>query len=148
MKKFQFQFERLLKIKEHQEMKAKQEYAAVLQKKISLERENEEMEADIYRYNEAGFNSLEVGGKIDYLTIASQNMFEEGVKVKTAHNNLKKVELNESLGGLKDNLTAAMRERKKLDKLKEKEEAKYKAEYLKHETNMLDESSYLGKSRH
>ena len=140
MKKYEFRFNKLLKIKEHKEIEAKQAYATVLRQKINIELENSKMEKDVFAAAEEDFESLKNGEPIDFLTIERQNQFSHAVNVWVKKNNDKKKSVEVDLVQLKENLKITMVEKKKIEKLEEKEKKKYHREAKKEEIKNLDET--------
>ena len=66
MKRFKFNFEKLLIIKEHFETKAKLKYAATLQKKLNYESENRNIENNINNSITDSYKKYQDGDKISF----------------------------------------------------------------------------------
>jgi flagellar protein FliJ len=141
MKKFGFKLERLLKIKEHNENLAKEAYGRELQKKISLDIENKQMEDAILNDNEKNFSMFNKGESISSNVLFMQQDYIDGLIFKIYENNIKKKEMEPNLQKLKEQLMIATREKKTFEKLKEKEFQYYKEDYRKNQTKILDEVS-------
>ena len=137
MKNFNFKLERLLKIKEHKEKLAKLAYAKVLQKKVLLETENNTLMNEIG----ASGNVLDKdpGEAIDYSNIENLERFVIGAEAKIRNNKSDITGLEPELNDLKDKLSEAMKEKKIMEKLKEKKYKRFKDEVKQHETMLLDE---------
>ncbi|HPO50899.1 MAG TPA: flagellar FliJ family protein [Spirochaetota bacterium] len=139
MKKYNFKLERLLKIKEYKERLAEEEYSKELQKKIILERENKKMSRFIENSVEEEFFEAKVGEKIDIESFYQHERYIRSLELKTLENNQKKEELEPVIQKLKDKLIDATKEKKIMDKLKEKDFEKYKDERNKQDTIKMDE---------
>ncbi|OHD11077.1 MAG: flagellar export protein FliJ [Spirochaetes bacterium GWD1_27_9] len=139
MKKFSFKLEKLLKIKEHKEILAEEAYAKVLQEKVNFEMENRNMEDAIFSNLETNFNSFKDGDTIDFHNISMYERYLTALELKIEDNEIKKQELEPKLQKLKENLIQATKEKKTMEKLKEKELSNYKNEKKKHENKIMDE---------
>jgi flagellar protein FliJ len=139
MKKFSFKLEKLLMIKLHNEQIAKEKYAAELQKKVKLELENTKMSEEIYASSLDEYSEISEGAIYDFNRLQLQERYITGLKLKIEDNERLKLKIEPVLQKLKEELTAAMRERKMLEKLKEKELEKYRDEYNKFQTKVLDD---------
>jgi len=139
MKKFSFKLEKLHKIKEHLEQIAKERYASELQKKIKLDIENQKMDKEIYLSKVREFDSSSDGQRLDYNTFSFQERYITGLNLKIEENIQKVKEMTPTLEKLKEELTIAMRNRKTMDKLKEKEHEKYRFEFNRYQTKILDD---------
>jgi flagellar FliJ protein len=137
MKRFEFKLERILHIKEHLETLAKQKYAVILQKKVSLEVEIREMEASI----EQTINSL--GGTAGASSLMMSDSYIRGLEMQIENNHAKINELEEELHARRAELDEAMKERKTMETLRDKSFENYKVEYRKHENSLTDEAANL-----
>ncbi len=140
MKKFVFSLAKVLSVKENSELKAKQEYAKVLQEKIKFENENKSMLStyftDICR--SSTYKPLEI--------LSAEDLIYEGeylnaVELQIEQNKKEIVIVEKNLKPLFENLVEATREKKKYEKLKEKELEAWKKDYNKLETAKIDELS-------
>lgn len=131
MKKFVFKFEKLLKIREYEEMKAKQNYAVVLQKKLNIERDNRELEKSILNSNKELFIEQKPGEVFNAADLILYENYAKGARLKIIENNKTIQELNKELIPLKEVLLEATRQKKTMEKLKEHENDKYTQENKK-----------------
>jgi flagellar protein FliJ len=139
MKKFNYKFEKILKIKQYNENLAKEEYGRELQKKVALETENRFMEKEINGSMRNDFDSYNEGDVIRFEDLAQNQKYIDGLKFKIRENDEKKTLMEPGLQKLKEKLLSATRERKTYDKLKEKALLRYKDEYNKYQIKALDE---------
>lgn len=139
MKKYSFRLERILQIKEHEESEAKLAYAAVLQKKLNLEKQNEMLTGDLSSSYKEDFDSLKPGDRINMLSIQGQSGFERGVGLRIAENNRQKMEVEKELEPLLEKLKEKVKEKKKYEKLKEHDYREYKDFVKKEEIKVLDD---------
>ncbi|MCG8569420.1 MAG: hypothetical protein MJB14_04705 [Spirochaetes bacterium] len=142
MKKRKFQFDKILKLKEHDELKAKQAYAEQLQKKISLEQQNVQLEKEVYQALKEDFDSASKGDQISHLEILLTDHFSQAAHIRMNKNDEQKESMKDHLEDLRGKLTIAMQEKKKIEKLAEKEQKKYKEELKKEEIKKLDDTNY------
>lgn len=143
MKKYNFRLERLLKIKEHKEKIAEENYARELQKKIIFEQENRSMEKLMEENELSEFDSLKSGDRIDFEYFHQNERYIRSLELKIYDNNIKKDQLEPVISDLKEKLVEATREKKILEKLKEKDYLKYKEEKRKHDTKFMDEMASI-----
>jgi len=125
MKKFKFKFDILLRIKEEKEKEAKEKYGSELQKKTTLEIENERLKKDLINYENKYLQSKGRGDKLEFEDIMLFNNYSEAVNLRIVNNNKKIVEIDENLIKLKEEFLQAMKEKKMFEKLKDKREKAY-----------------------
>ena len=142
MKKYRFKLEKLLKIREHREKEAKIAYARELQKKVSMENQNKELSDLAHRTALDNFESAQAGQIIDFNSLHNQQQFERGVGARIARNKQETAAMAEGLNELRLKLTEAVKEKKKLEKLEEKEFNAFKRERKAAEIKDLDDAKY------
>lgn len=131
MKRFKFRLDKMLAIKEYNELNAKLKYASKLQEKFSIEDENKRLENYI-------FEKINSTASNDILTQASfSDIFLK--KIKLNKEKLYKVnnELNERFKEYRE----ARKEKKTFEHLKENEQKRYKKELNRYQTKLLDDMS-------
>ncbi len=141
MKKFKFKLEKILSIREKEEEHAKIEYAEVLQKKIGYQNEIETLNIEKAHYESAFFENGSAGTKIDYNLFKSVDNYNRGVECRINDNLTAINNLEDELKRRESILKEAMKKRKLLEKLKEKEFNKWDIERETEETDLLDEMS-------
>ena len=139
MKKFVFNLERILRIKEHKEHIAKEQYAKVLQQKQILEKEIEEHYKNIENtINGEIFHENDI---LDYDSLTIKDNYIKSLNIRIEEN-IKKIEqIKPILEKLKEELFERTKERKIFTKLKEKDYQKYKEEFKIDEIKSIDDSA-------
>lgn len=127
MKRFRFRLEKLLKIKEYNELNSKLKYANIVQEKAKIERENLELEENIF------------SGKISNPEMEAffSDLFLKKIKINNERLNNLKEELSKRFEEYKN----ARKEKKMLECLKTKEYTHYKKELNRYNTKQLDDIS-------
>ena len=139
MKRFIFKLEKLLSIREYEELEAKLKYAKELQKKIDLENMNIDMQKSILQSTLNNYKKTKEGDLLNNEElIFHENYINNLIKmIKTNEN--KKREMSEILAKLKEELTETMKKRKVITQLKSKQYEKYKDGIKKEDIKRLDE---------
>ena len=139
MKRFNFKLEKLLSIREYEELEAKLKYAKELQKKIDLENMNIDMQKSILQSTLNNYSKTKEGDLLNNEElIFHENYINNLIKmIKTNEN--KKREMSEILAKLKEELTETMKKRKVITQLKSKQYEKYKDGIKKEDIKRLDE---------
>jgi len=139
MKKFVFKLERVLRIKEHKEHIAKEQYAKVLQQKLLLEKEIEEFYKNIENtINGEVFHDNEI---LNYDSLTIKDNYIKGLNIKIKENRERIEQIEPTLEKLKEELFQKTKERKIFTKLKEKDYQKYKEEFKIDEIKSIDDSA-------
>ena len=128
MKRFDFKLEKLLTIREYNELEAKLKYARELQKKLDLENKNIDMQKSILQSTIDSYSNIKNGDIINNEEMTFQENYI---------NNL--IKMIKTLSKLKEELTEAMKKRKIITQLKNKKYEKYKKETKKEDIKRLDE---------
>ncbi len=139
MKKFVFKLERILRIKEHKEHIAKEQYAKVLQQKQLLEKEVDDLYSGIERAIDSDI--LYESNIVDYNSLSIRDNYIKGLKIKIEQNKTEIERLLPTLEELREALFLATKERKIFTKLREKEHIKYKEEIQLDEIKSIDDSA-------
>ncbi|HOV14486.1 MAG TPA: flagellar export protein FliJ [Spirochaetota bacterium] len=147
MKKYSFKLERLLKIKEYKERIAEENYAKELQKKIILEQENINMKKLVEKDIESDFINEKIGEKIDINYFHQHERYVRSLELKIEQNKAKIREYEPGIKKLQDELIEATKEKKIMEKLKEKDYEKYKDEKNKYDTKVIDEIAGIIQNR-
>lgn len=141
MKRFEFNLEKVLLLKKHNEEFAKIEFAKVLQKKTAFESEIQRCLTDIEKTESLTEYYISNENNVDYKILDINDRYIQSLRFKILENytEIEKItpELNEKEGLLKE----AVRERKILDKIRDKKYSQYLEELEYEETEMLDEVS-------
>ena len=139
MKRFNFKLEKLLSIREYEELEAKLKYAKELQKKIDLENMNIDMQKSILQSTLNNYSKTKEGDLLNNEElIFHENYINNLIKmIKTNEN--KKREMSEILAKLKEEVTETMKKRKVITQLKSKQYEKYKDGIKKEDIKRLDE---------
>lgn len=142
MKKFKFNLEKVLALKKHNEELAKIEYAKVLQKKVLLEQEIDNCNINIGKTESltASYGEKE-NLNTDYRVLMNNDSYILSLRKKIHQNLLSIEEMQPELDKLELKLRESIRERKSLDKLREKAFLLYTEECEKEETELIDEVS-------
>lgn len=147
MKNFSFKFERLLSIKEYNERKAQIEFSAVLQKRLSYQRANEIMKNEILSINENSYDDTGNNNLLNVDNIMIQSKVIKGMEAQIKDNDRKFIELQGEYDEKYKKLSEAMKEKKILEKLKEKDFKQFKKDFHKEETKILDEIGNIAFTR-
>lgn len=139
MKKYSFKLERILQLKEHHESEAKLEFAAVLQKKLNLDQQNEQITGELSSINRSNFDAVKPGETVNMLSLKGQGDFERAAALRINANNEQKKEIEKELETLREKLAEAVKEKKKYEKLKEHDYENYKDFVKKEEIKLLDD---------
>jgi len=135
--KFKFKFESLLKIKQQLENQKKAEYGKALQVLEELKNvkkgKEEEQKLNIKNANEKASGSLSVKAMVEFQNYTT---FLDN-KIKEIQKSINVEEKNVDIK--REELVVAVKERKTLEKLKEKALEDYKKEELKEEQLRVDE---------
>ena len=139
MKRFQFRLEKVLKIRERAEQEAKIAYAEVLQRKNVFELDNQDCQRIIEETNmerEAYLNECQMP---DFNIYAAFDANVRALLRRKELNNRAITELQPLLEERENILREAMKQRKILEKLKEKAYENFLSEMENEETDMIDE---------
>ncbi len=139
MKKFIFSLEKVLNVKENNEILAKQRYAKVLQEKLKYSTENKELLSNYFKDITKSYRSTDSIKGIDTNDMLYEASYIQAVELQIEANNKKIIKIEEQLKPLFEELVKATIEKKKYEKLKEKEYDEWKVAKNKHETAILDE---------
>ncbi|HNZ28052.1 MAG TPA: flagellar FliJ family protein [Spirochaetota bacterium] len=140
MKRHNFKFEKILKIKEDVESKIKLEYANVLQQKMRLQNENDYLLKSFLKDREKDIMSKTSGDKLIYSDIYFEAGFNSAVDIRVEKNNETISDLDAELAKIKERLTKATIEKKMFEKLKEKSLERFKKEVNQLEIKNTDEA--------
>ncbi|HOF00776.1 MAG TPA: flagellar FliJ family protein [Spirochaetota bacterium] len=140
MKRHNFKFEKILKIKEDVESKIKLEYANVLQQKMRLQNENDYLLRSFLKDREKDIMSKTSGDKLIYSDIYFEAGFNSAVDIRVEKNNETISDLDAELAKIKERLTKATIEKKMFEKLKEKSLERFKKEVNQLEIKNTDEA--------
>ncbi|MBP7553681.1 MAG: flagellar FliJ family protein [Spirochaetes bacterium] len=143
MKKHNFKFEKMLKIKEDVENKIKLEYANVLQQKVKLQNENDYLLRSFLKDRERDIMSKSAGDKLIYSDIYFEAGFNSALDIRVEKNNLTILGLDVELEKIKEKLTKATIEKKMFEKLKEKSLERFKKEKNQLEIKNADEAGSI-----
>ncbi len=139
MKKFNFRLEKLLVIREYQELEAKIKYASELQKQLNLENMNIQIQKTILKTTIDDYNRSKEGDSLNVDDIIIQQDYINNLIKMIKTNENKKNKMAESLNKLKIELMNTMKKRKILTELKNKNYEKYKKDLKKEDIKRLDE---------
>lgn len=139
MKRFDFKLEKLLTIREYNELEAKLKYARELQKKLDLENKNIDMQKSILQSTIDSYSNIKNGDIINNEEMTFQENYINNLIKMIKTNENKKRMMSEKLSKLKEELTEAMKKRKIITQLKNKKYEKYKKETKKEDIKRLDE---------
>lgn len=141
MKRFQFRLEKVLKIRERAEQEAKIAYAEVLQKKNAFEIDNRDCDRIIEETNAERQIYLNEGGNLDFRIFSAFDANVRALLRRQELNNRRITELQPLLTERENALREAMKQRKILEKLKEKAYENFLLEMENEETDMIDEAA-------
>lgn len=141
MKRFRFKLEKVLKIRERAEQEAKLAYAEVLQKKNALELDNKNCECIIEDTNAERQAYLNESQMPDFNVFSALDANIRALLRRQALNNHEIAELQPLLDERENALREAMKQRKILEKLKEKAYENFLLEAENEETDMIDEAA-------
>jgi len=141
MKKFHFKLDALLRVRKERENVARQDLSVArqdLQEHLEymgkLENEGQAVE-DAMRFNK--------NAKIDAADLAIHRQYMEVLKVRISHQQDKVMESKNVVEGKRQVVTQAMQERKVIEKLKEKQYAKWRSEVESAEKAFFDEQGTM-----
>ena len=137
MRKYQFRLERLLEIRKYREQESELKLAAATGECVRLQTEIAEM--DLARRNTLA-KRYEVGG-VDLAYLTAGELYMRRLDARTRSNQEELVERERDRDSAREEYLAASRDRKVLDRLKEKRETAYRKEQLKQEIFEIDDSS-------
>lgn len=143
MKSFKFKFDFLLRVKEEAEKKIKEEYGIELQKKTTLQLENERLQKDLINYENRYLQSKKIGDLLNFSEIIISDSYLKAINLRILDNNKEIEEIDINLIKLKGKLIEAMKERKIFDKLKNKKESAYNKKMKKITEKRLEEITIL-----
>lgn len=141
MKRFQFKLEKVLRIRERAEQEAKLAYAEVLQKKNALELDNKNCERIIEDTNIERQEYLSESQIFDFNIFSAFDANVRALLRRQELNNREITELQPLLDEREGALREAMKQRKILEKLKEKAYENFLLEAENEETDMIDEAA-------
>lgn len=141
MKRFQFKLEKVLRIRERAEQEAKLAYAEVLQKKNALELDNRNCERIIEDTNAERQEYLSESQMPDFNVFSAFDANIRALLRRQELNNCEITELQPLLDERENALREAMKQRKVLEKLKEKAYENFLLEVENEETDMIDEAA-------
>jgi len=137
MRKYQFRLERLLEIRKYRELESELKLAAATGECVRLQTEISEM--DLARRSTLA-QRYEVGG-VDLAYLTAAELYMQRLDANTRSNQEELIERERERDAARDEYLAASRDRKVLDRLKEKRETVYRREQLKQEIFEVDDSS-------
>lgn len=147
MKRYEFRLERLLAIRKFRETEWELKLAGITNECVRLQSEIAQMDED--RRSTLASRYLGRGIDMDYLS--AMELYMQRIAAKTQHN-LQELETKEQeREEVRAGYLEASRDRKVLDRLKERRSASYRREQLKEETFQIDDmsgSSATWKSHH
>lgn len=146
MKKFVFNLELVLKLRKKEEEKITQELAAAQIRYQQIMEEIKGVEAQI-SLNYANLKKI-YSGNIDIAMITSIKLYLEKLKRDRAMLEEKAAEAASEVEEVKKRLLEAVKNRKIIEKHKENEYEKYRAEFLKNDNLIIDEISSNMKTPH
>ncbi|MEZ7891006.1 MAG: flagellar export protein FliJ [Candidatus Wallbacteria bacterium] len=146
MKKFVFNLELVLKLRKKEEEKITQELAAAQIRYQQIMEEIKGVEAQI-SLNYANLKKI-YSGNIDIAMITSIKLYLEKLKRDRAMLEEKAEEAASEVEEVKKRLLEAVKNRKIIEKHKENEYEKYRAEFLKNDNLIIDEISSNMKTPH
>ncbi|MCH5149964.1 MAG: hypothetical protein J1G30_04780 [Spirochaetales bacterium] len=141
MKRFQFKLEKVLRIRERAEQNAKLAYAQVLQKKNALELDNKNCERIIEDTNTERQEYVNENHMFDFNIFSAFDANVRALLRRQELNNREITKLQPLLDERESALREAMKQRKILEKLKEKAYANFLLEAENEETDMIDEAA-------
>ncbi|OHD74127.1 MAG: flagellar export protein FliJ, partial [Spirochaetes bacterium RIFOXYB1_FULL_32_8] len=142
LKSFKFNLEKVLSLKLHNEELAKIDYAKILQKKVAKELENDACSGNIIRAETVSFSYMESKQQhVDYALIDMNDRYIQSLRKRIIENNNEIESFRPELEKKEMVFKECMRERKMLEKIKDKKYTEYLEECELEETEMLDEVS-------
>jgi flagellar export protein FliJ len=138
MKKFTFRFERILHIRMLEEEQVQQEFNVVKSKLNLLLGEKHSLEQTLLALQEE-MRQLMVGGAMDITKMLNYRSQTSGFELRL-HKKMEEITLQqEVVSKVQDRLSAAMKERKMYEKIREKDQLVWKKAYNDHDNLILDE---------
>ncbi len=137
MRKYQFRLERLLEIRKYRELESELKLAAATGECVRLQTEIAEM--DLARRSTLA-QRYEIGG-VDLAYLTAAELYMRRLDARTRSNQEELVERERERDTAREEYLAASRDRKVLDRLKEKRETAYRREQLRQEIFEVDDSS-------
>ena len=141
MKRFLFKLEKVLKLRERAEQEAKIAYAEILQQKNAFELDNQDCERIIEETNEERQAYLNMCESPDFRMFSAFDANVRALLRRIELNNREIAELQPILTERENILREAMKQRKILEKLKEKAYEDFLLEMENEETDMIDEAA-------
>lgn len=141
MKRFQFKLEKVLKIRERAEQEAKLAYAEVLRKRNAFELDNKDCERIIEDTNAQRQEYLNESEMPDFNVFSALDANVRALLRRQELNNHEIEQLQPLLDERENALREAMKQRKILEKLKEKAYESFLLEAENEETDMIDEAA-------
>jgi flagellar protein FliJ len=138
MARFQFKLEALLTHRRHVEKEKQRRLAQVQQEILDVHRHIQETQNLIQVENQT-LGAKELTGRLDLLYIAHEKRFVGALAVRIALALQKLAGLEQTLAGVRAELLAAARARKVIEKLREKQFARWRLEQERKESAETDE---------
>ena len=138
MARFEFRLEALLAHRQQIEKEKQRRVAAVQQEIQAMVRHIQETQARIAAENRT-LGSKELVGSLDMQYIAYEKRFVGNLQVRIVLAMQKLAGMEQQLNGARAELLAAARDRKVIEKLKEKQLARWQAEQDRKEAALMDE---------
>ena len=142
---FKFRLEPLITIRDNVLKEKQGELAKAYEARRKLEEKQVELEQELAATVEAGRNMLHGGGVLDVDYLLSLRRHEGYILAQRDEVLRMMVAVDEEIERRRTAVMEAHRDLKTVEKLKEKQKAKYDAEQAKKETVMMDEIAMNGK---
>ena len=136
--KFEFRLEALLTVRKNVEQEKLRKFAAVQQEIAAQKRMIEQVRDQIVAENRT-LTGKELTGKLDMAYIAHEKRYVGNLQVKILMGLQKLAGMEQSLVTARAELLEAARQRKVIEKLREKQLARWRAELDRKETAQMDE---------
>lgn len=142
MRKFQFSLESVLKTKKIRENKLRRELMDIIRKKQAVEKEKASLKEEIVKLENEYRSMIRQGSVTPEEIHLFHNFFQNSQnKIKIIEKNIEKYEMMEKKK--RQSLVEASKDRKGLEKLKEKEKIRFNEKIKDMETKEMDENSMI-----
>ncbi|MFO7735248.1 MAG: flagellar export protein FliJ [bacterium] len=142
MRKFQFSLESVLKTKKIRENKLRKELMEIIRKKQAVEKEKSSLEKEMVKLENEYRSMIRQGSVTPEEINLFHNFFQNSQnKIKVIEKNIEKYKMMEKKK--QESLVAASKDRKGMEKLKEKEKLRFNEKIKNMETKEMDENSMI-----
>ena len=136
--RFEFRLEALLTVRKNQEQEKLRVFAAI-QQEIAAQKRTIELTRDQIVAENRTLTGRELTGKLDMAYIAHEKRYVGNLQMRIIMSLQKLAVMEQKLAGARAELLEAARQRKVIEKLREKQLARWRAELEKKETAQMDE---------